>query len=92
MGFLLGTLPDAGLGVQFGLQWIRGDIHGDTPLHAAAASGNAECVELLLQALWAFPSIKIDLGVDSFADVKNGMNMTPSHLASTPDCLDVLYR
>jgi len=26
--YLLETLPDKGLGVQFGLQWVRGDIHG----------------------------------------------------------------
>jgi hypothetical protein len=90
--YLLQTLPDAGLGVQFGLQWIRGDVHGDTPLHAAAASGCAKCTELLLQALCIFPSILIDLGEKSVADVRNNMAMTPVHLASSAECLDVLYR
>jgi ankyrin repeat protein len=92
LSYLLRTLPDAGLGVQFGLQWIRGDVHGDTPLHAAAASGCAQCVELLLQALTRFSSIAVDLGVTSIANVPNNMNMTPTHLASSADCLDVLYR
>jgi hypothetical protein len=92
LAYLLRTLPDAGLGVQFGLQWVRGDVHGDTPLHAAAASGCAQCVELLLQALTRFSSIAVDLGVTSIADVPNNMNMTPTHLASSADCLDVLYR
>ena len=30
--YLLETLPDKGLGVQFGLQWVRGDIHGGTTM------------------------------------------------------------
>lgn len=92
LAYLLQTLPDHGLGVQFGLQWIRGDVHGDTPLHAAAASGCAQCTELLLQALTRYPSIQVDLGVQSVADVPNSMHMTPAHLASSAECLDVLYR
>jgi ankyrin repeat protein len=90
--YLLKTLPDAGLGVQFGMQWVRGDIHGDTPLHAAAAAGNAQCTELLLQALQIFPSVLVDLGAKTVADIRNGMQMTPAHLASSAECLDVLYR
>lgn len=86
------TLPDAGLGVQFGMQWVRGDVHGDAPLHAAAASGCAQCTELLLHTLTAYPSVMVDTGVTSVADLRNSMAMTPAHLASSAECLDVLYR
>lgn len=90
--YLLEVLPDAGLGVQFGLQWVRGDMHGDTPLHAAASSGCAQSTELLLAALAATPCVQVDVGVQSIADLRNNMRMTPAHLASSADCLDVLYR
>lgn len=90
--YLLETLPDAGLGVAFGLQWVRGDMHGDTPLHAAASSGCAQCTELLLAALVATPGVQVDVGVQSMADLRNNMRMTPAHLASSGECIDVLYR
>lgn len=90
--YLLQTLPDAGLGVQFGLQWVRGDMHGDTPLHAAASSGCAQSTELLLEALAATPCVQVDVGVQSIADLQNNLRMTPAHLASSAECLDVLYR
>ena len=80
------------MGVQFGLQWVRGDVHGDTPLHAAASSGSADCTEALLSALSIYPSVQVDLGVRSLADLRNNMQMTPAHLASTAEVLDVLYR
>jgi len=90
--FLLETLPDAGLGVQFGLQWVRGDVFGDTPLHAAASSGSEDCCELLLAALTSQPSVVVDTGVDCAANLRNSMQMTPAHLASSAESLQVLYK
>ena len=56
------VLPDKGLGLQHGLQWVRGDVHGDTPLHAAASSGCGVCTELLLEALKEHPNYSTNSG------------------------------
>jgi len=67
-------------------------LHTDTPVHAAASSGCAECTELLLTALAAEKSVSVDTGVTSVADLKNNMEMTPAHLCSTAEALEVLFR
>ena len=60
--YLLTALPDQGLGLQHGLQWVRGDVHGDTPLHAAASSGCGSCTRLLLEALKEHPNFSTNSG------------------------------
>ena len=64
----------------------------DTPVHAAASSGCAECTELLLTALAAEKSVSVDTGVTSVADLRNNMQMTPAHLCSSAEALEVLFR
>ena len=67
-------------------------IFTDTPVHAAASSGCAECTELLLTALAAEKSVSVDTGVTSVADLRNNMQMTPAHLCSSAEALEVLFR
>jgi ankyrin repeat protein len=83
------------------------DAHGDTPLHAAASGGSAECMGILLKAKsqLAKKSVGSDISLHSdasiehydsgkygnIADPRNAMDMTPSHLARTPEVLEVLY-
>lgn len=73
------------------------DIHGDSPLHAAASSGSVSCLDMLLTSL----SSEIDSpsasgpsqsGVHQLANPRNQMNMTPAHLAKSIDVLEVLFR
>lgn len=85
---------------------MAADLHGDTALHAAAASGHAECVALILQMLCrpvenentsgdvTNPPTVTKEGEHHAADVnvRNSMGMTPCHLALNDECLEVLYR
>ena len=84
---------------------MAADLHGDTALHAAAASGHAECVELIVQMLRrptesdnaTGDASKPPHGATSGdhqndVNVRNSMGMTPCHLALNDDCLEVLYR
>jgi ankyrin repeat protein len=84
---------------------MAADLHGDTALHAAAASGHAECVELIVQMLRrptesdnaTGDASKPPHGTTSGdhqndVNVRNSMGMTPCHLALNHDCLEVLYR
>jgi len=68
------------------------DLYGDTALHAAAATGHADCVEILLQSLNNETDSTQKSNKESYADVKNNLGMTPCHLASDAACLEVLYR
>jgi len=67
------------------------DLYGDTALHAAAATGHADCVEILLESLQRSSDPQKN-SKEVFADVKNNLGMTPCHLASDAACLEVLYR
>ena len=81
------------------------DVHGDTPLHAAASAGSIACLELLLSALagiapkpagdgsenLSFPPV-LTAQVEVNANPRNSMSMTPAHLAKSVDVLEVLFR
>jgi ankyrin repeat protein len=62
---------------------LDGDIHFDTALHAATSSGNAECTEILIKGAG---------GTKEAAEPRNSLQMTPAHLASTAECLEILYK
>lgn len=60
------------------------DVHGDSPLHAAASAGSVGCLDILLTALE---------GTDAnLANPRNAMDMTPAHLAKSIDVLEVLFK
>jgi len=60
------------------------DVHGDSPLHAAASAGSLGCLEIIF-------STAIAEGIERDANAKNNMQMTPAHLARSTEVLEVLF-
>eukprot|EP01038_Epipyxis_sp_PR26KG_P009749 gene9749-13116_t len=82
-------------------QLYDGDKHGDTALHAAASSGHDLCCELIILAAIKYNNNMTDNNSnnnnknnfpDSLTEPQNEIGMTPAHLASTPEVLEILYK
>jgi ankyrin repeat protein len=72
--FLLEVVPDTVMQL---------DVHGDSPLHAAASAGSGRCIELLIRAARS-------LG-EELVEPINKMGMAPAHLAKSASAMEALY-
>lgn len=59
---------------------VHQDMHGDTPIHAAASAGSDDVMNILLENLNG-----------ENVDIRNAMGMTPSHICESSACLELLY-
>lgn len=62
---------------------IETDIHGDSPLHAAASGGSARCIELLVRHSRSIGQ--------PLVNPCNKMEMTPAHLAKNVSSMEALF-